>query len=337
MIETAIYVAIGALSAALAFLLAIPAVSRRAHRLAQRRAALAAPLSATEARADRDALRAKHAIDVALIERRAAAAQTQWAQAQIELGRQAADIVARDSEIANKREEIAQRAEEQARLSTELRDRDNEISAREVALFDLSGQRDAAERRQAETVERMKERQKRFDAAQADMESRIAALSRELSEERRESEAALTAAQARVAELRRRLEESEAAIERMKDDISPFDAPEGGRLPRAHAFGDPPSPPDATREQELSLRVQELMTAGGEAQAALRAARLERDALVREAAELRERLTASEAQAGALKEADGLLRQAIARLGREMVGGQPSRAAPPEREPASTL
>ena len=169
MIETAIYLSIGALSAALAFLLAIPAVSRRAHRLAQRRAALAAPLSATEARADRDALRAKHALDVALIERRAASAQTQWAEAQIELGRRAAELVARDSEIDDKRAEIAQRAEERARLSAELRDRDAEISAREVALFDLSGQRDAAERRQAETLERMKERQKRFDAVQADM------------------------------------------------------------------------------------------------------------------------------------------------------------------------
>ena len=337
MIETAIYLAIGALSAALAFLLAIPAVSRRAHRLAQRRAALTAPLSAAEARADRDALRAKHAIDVALIERRAAAAQMQWAEAQIELGRRAAELVARDSALADSQEELARRAEEHARLREQLRDRDTEISAREVALFDLSGQRDAAERRQAETLERMKERQKRFDAVQADMEGRIAALSRELSEERRESEAALDAARARVAELRRRLDESEAAIERMKDDSSPFDAPAVARLPRAHALGEPPAPPEATREQELSLRVQELMSAGGEAEAALRAARLERDAFVREAAELRDRLTASEAQADALKEADGLLRQAIARLGREMVAGPASRAAPPEREPASTL
>jgi len=337
LIETAIYLSIGALSAALAFLLAIPAVSRRAHRLAQRRAALAAPLSATEARADRDALRAKHALDVALIERRAASAQTQWAEAQIELGRRAAELVARDSEIDDKRAEIAQRAEERARLSAELRDRDAEISAREVALFDLSGQRDAAERRQAETLERMKERQKRFDAVQADMEGRIAALSRELSEERRDSEAALATSQARVAELRRRLEECEAAIERMKDDSSPFESPAVEPLPRAHVLGDPPPPPEATREQELSLRLRELMSAGGEAEAALRAARLERDALAGEAAELRERLAASEAQAGALKEADGLLRQAIARLGREMVAGQISRAAPPEREPASTL
>ena len=81
----------------------------------------------------------------------------------------------------------------------------------------------------------------------------------------------------------------------------------------------------------------EILDAVLTAEAALRAARLERDALVREAAELRDRLTASEAQADALKEADGLLRQAIARLGREMVAGPASRAAPPEREPASTL
>ena len=58
---------------------------------------------------------------------------------------------------------------------------------------------------------------------------------------------------------------------------------------------------------------------------------------MREAAELRDRLTASESRAGRLREADELLRQAIARLGREMAEGPERAPTPPERETASTL
>jgi len=330
LIETAIYVLIGALSAALLFLLAIPAISRRAHRLAQRRASLTAPLSAAEARADRDALRAKHALEVAGAERRAAAAETQWAQAQIALGRQAADIVARDAALADKSQELARRADEISRLSQDIKARDGEIGAREVALYDLAGQREAAERRIAQAAERLTAQQARFDEARADLEGRIAALTRELSNVRQESNAALAAAQARAAVLRRRLEETEAEAEGLRE--GPLEALPDTVLPRAHALNEPAE----TRENELTLRVNELMSARGEAEAALRAARVDRESLAREVADLSARLLASESRAGRLREGDTLLRQAIARLGREMAEGA-ARATPPEREPASTL
>lgn len=329
MIETAIYVLVGALSAALLFLLAIPAITRRAHRLAQRRASLSAPLSAAEARADRDALRAKHAVEIALSERRKEEAEEQWSSAQIALGRQAAEIVARDDALAERARELARRAEEIAGLGADLKARDAEISAREVALFDFAGQRDAAERRTAQSAERLNAEQTRFDATRADLEGRIAALTRELADSRQDSNAALASAQARVAELRRRLEQSEAEAERLRDSSLPA----GAGLPRAHGF----NPASQTRESELNLRINELMTARGEAEAALLAARVERESLVREAAELRDRLTASESRAGRLREGDGLLRQAIARLGRELAEGPATHAAPPERETASTL
>lgn len=332
MIETAIYVLIGALSAALVFLLAIPAISRRAHRLAQRRASLTAPLSAAEARADRDALRAKHAVEIAAIERRAAAAQTQWAEAQIALGRQAAEIVVRDDALRDKSAELVRRAEEIARLSEDVKARDAEIAAREVALYDLSGQREAAERRVAEAAERIKAQQTRFDETRADLEGRIAALTRELSDFRQESNATLAAAQARTSELRRRVEEAEAEAERLRDGL--LVAPSSSGLPRAQGLRDSGT---VTRESELNLRVNELMGARGEAEAALRAARVDRESLTREVADLSARLTASESRAGRLREGDALLRQAIARLGRELAEGAGASAAPPEREPASTL
>lgn len=220
MVETAIYVLIGALTSALAFLLVLPAISRRARRLAQQRAALTAPLSATEARAERDALRARHAIEIALSERLAAESEARWAEAQIGLGRRAAEIVQRDELLAERAREIALRGAEIDRLTAGVRDRDVEIGAREMALHDITGQREAAERLAAATAQRLKESQMRFDERQAELEERIASLTRELSATRRDSDAALIAAQARAAELRRELEASEAAGERLKDQAS---------------------------------------------------------------------------------------------------------------------
>jgi DNA repair exonuclease SbcCD ATPase subunit len=326
LIETAIYVLIGACSAALVFLLAIPAISRRAHRLAQRRAALTAPLSAAEARADRDALRAKHAVEIALAERRAQETQAQWAEAQIALGRQAAELVARDNQLQARDEELARRADEIARLG-------ETVAARDAALLDLAGQREAAERQAEQAAERLSAEQARFDADRADLEGRIAALSRELSDARQESNAALAAAQARVAELRRRLEASEAEAERLREPAPPPEPSAGPGLPRAYGLNEPAK----TREKELDLRIGELMAARGEAEAALLAARVDRESLAREVAELRDRLSASESRFGRLKEGDGLLRQAIARLGREMAEGAADPSATPERERASTL
>ena len=107
MVETAIYVLLGALTTALVALLALPAVSRRAFRLAQAKARLTAPLSAAEAQAERDALRGRHAIDLALAERRADKAEERWAEAQIALGERAAEIVGRDATLADKSRDIA--------------------------------------------------------------------------------------------------------------------------------------------------------------------------------------------------------------------------------------
>jgi DNA repair exonuclease SbcCD ATPase subunit len=336
LIETAIYVLIGAFSTALLFLLAIPAISRRAHRLAQRRASLTAPLSAAEARADSHALRAKHAVEIAGLERRVAAAEAQWATAQIALGRHTSELRVRDGALTDRSQELARRAEEISRLAEEAKARDTEIAAREIALFDLSGQHEAAERRATQATERLQAQRMRFDEDRADLESRIAALTRELSDARQEANAALAAAQARAAELRRRLEDSEREAERLRERTTSPEAPSGPGLPRAHGLLEPAPLPEP-RENELNLRVNELMAARSEAETALLAARVDRESLAREVADLGDRLSASESRVGRLREGDALLRQAIARLGREMAEAVPARATPPERETASTL
>ncbi len=291
MVETAIYILLGALSSALLALLALPAVSRRAYRLAQRRADLTAPLSATEARAERDALRGRHAVELAQVEARAAQAQKEWGAAQIALGRQTTQLLQRDEALAERRQEVARQREALAALGAELRAREAEIGVGEIAIRDALGQRDAAQRRLGDIVARLdaavtlagEERAHRMK-----LESQIAALTRELDEER---PVQLAAPETQGPDALPKA--------RLPDLFSPVVGRDGideihDRLAEA-----------AVRESDLSLRIKALAAARQEADAALRGARNERDAALREL--------------GRLREADADLREAIARLGREIV------------------
>ena len=307
MVETAIYVLLGALTTALVALLALPAVSRRAFRLAQAKARLTAPLSAAEAQAERDALRGRHAIDLALAERRADKAEERWAEAQIALGERAAEIVGRDATLADKSRDIARLQEALAAQARELEARDAEIAAREVAMHDLSGQRDAAERRREEDAAHFEEGRRRFDALQAELEARIAALAREISDQRHSSELALAAANARAAELRRDLAASEANGSRLAD--------QAGELHERLSIA-------AVREEEFRTRLQALAAARVEAEGAARVAQAERELTARETNDLRQQLAAAQARAKGFGDADEALRRAIARVGRKMVAGR---------------
>jgi hypothetical protein len=350
LLETAIYVLIGVLTTALLALLALPAISRRAFRLAERRARLSAPLSAAEALADRDALRGRHAVEIALSDRRADTAQEKWAAAQITLGERAADIVRRDAEIEDKAQEIARQRAELAALAREVGLRDVEIGARETALRDFEGQRDAAEHRFTQTTAELKQTQSEAAKTRASLEQRIEDLSRELSLTQHRGDSALFAAKATIADFERRLEESEAEalkLRRRAADLadrlaapapggdSEAEEPEYIHFPGARPFAEPPA--DASeRERELSVRLAALTAALSEAEAATRGARTDRLEAERESDRLRALAAASEAKAERLSEADDSLRQAIIRLGRELVAGGPAQAlVDSQREPAS--
>jgi chromosome segregation ATPase len=322
LVETAIYVLLGALTTALLALIALPAVSRRAFRLAENRTRLTAPLSAAETQADRDALRGRHAIDLALAERRVAKAEDDWAAAQIALGERAADIVRRDTEIAEKAQDIARLREEVAALGREIEVRDAEIAAREVAMHDLAGQRDGAQQRFDEAIARSVERQKRFDELQANLDARIAVLARELGDLRGASDEALAAANARIADLKRNLLYSETNGTRLQEQAAALH----DRLADA-----------AMRENELSVRLQALSAARIEAEGAARVARAEREQAATDMSELRERLEAAQARLKTLDESDETLRRAIARLGRDIAPDPAPEEAPAEaaRETAS--
>lgn len=283
MVETAIYVLLGALASALLALLALPAVSRRAFRLARRRADLTAPLSAAEARAERDALRGRHAVDLAQVDRRAAKAQENWAAAQIALGQRATELIQRDETLAEKSREIARQRQELATLSEELRAREAEIGAREVAIRDALDQRDAAQRRLSAVDAQLdvsRARAEEEHSRRDKLERQFAALTLELDAERPISP--LTLPKAQMLDLFPATIPSEA-IDAIHDRLA--DA--------------------AIRENDLGLRVKALAAARFEAEAALRGATRERDAALRDLAEARD--------------ADAELRQAIVRLGRDIV------------------
>ena len=350
MLETAIYVLIGVLTTALLALLALPAISRRASRLAERRARLSAPLSAAEAQADRDALRGRHAVEIALSERRADTAQERWAAAQITLGEHVADIVRRDAEIEDKAQEIARQRAELAALAREVAHRDVEIGARETALHDIEGQRDAAEHRFTQSTAELKQTQGEAAKTRARLEQQIEDLTRDLSLTKHRGDSALFAAKATIADFERRLEESEVEALRLRREAADLadrlaaPAPGGenevqdaeyAHFPGARPFAEPPA--DASeREHELSVRLRALTAALSEAEAATQAARADRLEAERESDRLRARAAASEAKAERLNEADDSLRQAIIRLGRELVAERPGQAlVDSRREPAS--
>ena len=227
MIETAIHVLIGFLAAVLLGMMAMPAVARRAFRLAEARALLLAPLSAAQAQADLDALRGRHAIEILAGERRINAAEHGARLAQIELGQRAREIVDRDVRIAKKSAEIAQQRGEIAALSSELRHRDVEIASRELALHDLTRQRDVSVRKWADAQTLVDEQQHDLERSRseiASLKTRTAKLASELVEQERAFETASTQATNKIAELTNNLVASRAFSSRLESQIFDLEA-----------------------------------------------------------------------------------------------------------------
>lgn len=128
-------VALGFLSASLLALSALPALSRRADRLARRRAEAAFPLSLGEIAADRDHLRAELAIRERALEQKAESGFAARAGAMSELGRRDMTIGRLETDLAERRRKIAD-------LETELAQRTQELAeTREALAGESSGHR----------------------------------------------------------------------------------------------------------------------------------------------------------------------------------------------------
>ena len=203
MIEQAIFTAVGFLTATLLALAAAPAVARRARRLAESRARLLAPLSEAQAIADRDALRAQHAIDIVRLERRLRAAEEVAATRKVEIGRQSVRLFALEETAASSVGEL-----EAARWeASELR---GELGAAQSVLAELDLQRRRAEALLDDSETLAEERRGEI----AGLATRLAALEIRLADAER---AAAAAAERSVAEhdrLRAALADAEARLVR---------------------------------------------------------------------------------------------------------------------------
>ena len=154
MLEQAIVFGIGFLSAALIAVVIIPTISRRATRLSEARLQSRSAQTESQAAADRDALRAQHAVDLVRAEKRVAAAQEFGATLRAEIGRMTIRIMQLNSLVA---EQIAEIGEQ--RLEIERRRRDNAelqgaLGASQIALVDLSAQRDRSAENEAVALRR---------------------------------------------------------------------------------------------------------------------------------------------------------------------------------------
>jgi hypothetical protein len=171
--------ALGFLVATVLWLIMLPAISRRAERLARRRAELTFPLSVDEIAAERDHLRAEFAVREHALERRVAESTTARAQAlaatgqrdmqvselKTVLGVRDGTIVDLDTTLAATRAELAgtrtRLASEQASLAEAL----NDLSIRGHALADRD--KDVAQLRveRADLAAELAQRTRDLDAA----------------------------------------------------------------------------------------------------------------------------------------------------------------------------
>jgi chromosome segregation ATPase len=222
LIEQAIFTCIGFLVAALLALAATPAIARRARRLAEARARLQTPLTEAQAIAERDALRAQHAVDQVRLEQRLATLAATAALRQIELGRQASRIVALEDVSGERAAELGRQRDELAALGAEARDLRGQLGAAQVALQDLTAQRDSAASAFAASEAARLELATLGDeqrATIATLETRAAALEVRFANSERAAAAAAKSARAEIERLSAALGERKQMASRLEADL----------------------------------------------------------------------------------------------------------------------
>ena len=156
MVQSAIFLALGFLTAALLALLGAPLLWRRAQWVMRRRLEALVPRTLEEMRADRDALRAEHAMAVRRIEADRETTAAANAQQRVEIGRGIETIKARNRTIEEREALIARLEAEIARLTDQVRNREKALSDLE-ATQRLAGRELTSKREKlAQTVEAMR-------------------------------------------------------------------------------------------------------------------------------------------------------------------------------------
>ncbi|MDR3497115.1 MAG: hypothetical protein P4L82_21170 [Ancalomicrobiaceae bacterium] len=197
MIETALYYALGFLSAGLIALILAPALWTRAVRLTRRRIEASQPLTLAEIKADRDQLRADFAVTSRRLELAVAdlrhknadyridveRARGKIADGEAEAERLTGELAARDDEIAARDGSIAELGDRLEQLAHELTQRSELITALELRARELTSELDNRRLDLAGLQTRLESSGSRSDAeleARRRAEMRIAALEAEV-------------------------------------------------------------------------------------------------------------------------------------------------------------
>ena len=205
----------GLLVAGLAGLLIIPAFARRALRLSQARARMLAPLSMKEVAAERDLLRAEHALEQHRLERRVTGLQDASARHRADLGRQAVNLVALEGKNFGLSEEVAARQRDILGLEAEL-------GASRIIVDDFSARLDrtaaeiAALREQRTALETAADNQR---AAIAGLETRASGLEMKLGDAMQTTKTKGVAAQAETGRLAAELASRESEVARLSAEL----------------------------------------------------------------------------------------------------------------------
>ena len=239
MAEQALFFTIGFLVALLAAVAATPIFSRRAMRLAAARARMQAPLTEKHAAADRDALRAAHAVELARLNHRLAIAENDAMALRATVGRQTVQIIALEAAAAERERVIFDIRSEMDKRVAEHSNREMAAAASWIALHDLFAQRDRARSQESGAKARLSE----LEAEENRDRARIAILvarAENLEELLHSAQAAKERAEKSVAELRSlmtaeksRRQELEERLRRLTDEAQKAAAKGSRRAGRA--------------------------------------------------------------------------------------------------------
>lgn len=168
-------------------------------------------------------MRGQHAVEVVKLERRLELIETDRALGKAEIGRQAGRIADLEALSQNRAEEIELQRSEISALSVEARELRVQLGAQEIALLDLTHQRDIAIQEFSRARARIMEMETAIDqnrAVIATLETRMAGLGVEHSDLRRSSTSAAAAAEAERKRLSASLAEMSERVARLADELA---------------------------------------------------------------------------------------------------------------------
>ena len=135
MFEALVYVVLGGLTASFLFLAILPALNRRAHRLARKRMLALFPMSIDELRAEKDGIRAEHALKYVKFENNIRTLNERHTQQLTKLGKRAQEITQLEDHIVALKNTIANFEAHTAEIKTTLTLRDASLDPLNAQLI----------------------------------------------------------------------------------------------------------------------------------------------------------------------------------------------------------